>query len=90
MEDEATGRDDSSATVAVDGIDAAGMGEWFAAHVPAAQAPLTYERIAGGHSNLTYRVADSAGGEWALRRPPLGKRLSSAHDMGREYKVVSA
>jgi aminoglycoside phosphotransferase (APT) family kinase protein len=90
MEDEATGRDAGSTAVAVDGIDAAGMGEWFAAHVPAAQGPLTYERIAGGHSNLTYRVADAVGREWALRRPPLGKRLSSAHDMGREYKVVSA
>jgi aminoglycoside phosphotransferase (APT) family kinase protein len=90
MEDEATGREAGSTAVAVDGIDAAGMGDWFSTHVPAAQAPLRYERIAGGHSNLTYRVADAAGGEWALRRPPLGKRLSSAHDMGREYKVVSA
>ena len=49
-----------------------------------------FERIAGGHSNLTYRVTDAAGGKWALRRPPLGKRLGSAHDMGREFKVVSA
>ena len=31
-----------------------------------------------------------AGRRWALRRPPLGKRLGSAHDMGREHKVVSA
>jgi aminoglycoside phosphotransferase (APT) family kinase protein len=58
--------------------------------VPTAVPPLTYERIAGGHSNLTYRVADAAGHEWALRRPPLGKTLSSAHDMAREHRVVSA
>ncbi|HEY2053101.1 MAG TPA: phosphotransferase family protein [Solirubrobacterales bacterium] len=89
MGDEATGRGDGSATE-VDGIDAAGVGAWFAAHVPAARAPLTYERIAGGHSNLTYRVTDAAGSEWALRRPPLGKRLSSAHDMAREHRVVAA
>ncbi len=89
MGDEATGRDDGSA-VSVDGIDVAGMGAWFAAHVPAARPPLTYERIAGGHSNLTYRVTDTAGTEWALRRPPLGKTLSSAHDMAREHRVVSA
>jgi aminoglycoside phosphotransferase (APT) family kinase protein len=89
MGDEATGRGDGSA-VEVDGIDAAGVGAWFAAHVPTAVAPLRYERIAGGHSNLTYRVADAAGGEWALRRPPLGKTLSSAHDMAREHRVVSA
>jgi aminoglycoside phosphotransferase (APT) family kinase protein len=89
MGDEATGRGDGSATE-VDGIDAAGVGAWFAEHVPAARPPLSYERIAGGHSNLTYRVADAAGGEWALRRPPLGKRLSSAHDMAREHRVVAA
>ena len=54
------------------------------------QLPLSFERISGGHSNLTYGVRDSAAGRWALRRPPLGKRLGSAHDMGREHTVVSA
>jgi len=82
MGDEATGQGDGSA-MEVDGIDAAGVGAWFAEQVPAARAPLSYERIAGGHSNLTYRVTDAAGNEWALRRPPLGKTLSSAHDMVR-------
>ena len=96
MGDEATGPAEDSvlsgdgATASVDGIDAAGLEAWFAANVPAAVPPLTYERIAGGHSNLTYRVADAAGNEWALRRPPLGKTLSSAHDMAREHRVVSA
>jgi aminoglycoside phosphotransferase (APT) family kinase protein len=88
MGDEATGQGGSA--VAVDGIDAAGVGGWFADHVAAARPPLSYERIAGGHSNLTYRVADAGGGEWALRRPPLGKTLSSAHDMAREARVVGA
>ena len=59
-------------------------------NVPAARPPLAYERIAGGHSNLTYRVTDADGNEWALRRPPLGKTLSSAHDMAREHRVVAA
>jgi aminoglycoside phosphotransferase (APT) family kinase protein len=90
MGDEATDRADGGTVPAVDGIDAAGVGAWFGAQVPAAAAPLTYERIAGGHSNLTYRVADAADHEWALRRPPLGKTLSSAHDMAREHRVVSA
>jgi len=89
MGDEATGSGNGSVG-APDGIDAAGVGGWFEEHVPAAQAPLSFERIAGGHSNLTYRVRDAAGGSWALRRPPLGKRLGSAHDMAREHKVVSA
>ena len=72
------------------GIDRAGVEGWFAEHLPAAQLPLSFERISGGHSNLTYSVRDSAGGRWALRRPPLGKRLGSAHDMAREHRVVSA
>jgi aminoglycoside phosphotransferase (APT) family kinase protein len=90
MGDEATGRAESSGVEAVDGIDAAGMAAWFDANVPGATPPLAYERIAGGLSNLTYRVSDAAGAEWALRRPPLGKRLSSAHDMAREHRVVTA
>jgi len=82
MDDEATGTPD--------GIDAPSVEAWFAENVPGAEAPLAFERIAGGHSNLTYRVSDSGGRRWALRRPPLGKRLGSAHDMSREHRVVSA
>jgi aminoglycoside phosphotransferase (APT) family kinase protein len=89
MADEATGSGNGSATVP-DGIDPASLQDWFSEHVAAAEPPLSFERIAGGHSNLTYRVRDPAGHSWALRRPPLGKRLGSAHDMGREHKVVSA
>ena len=85
MADEAT---NTEATP--DGIDRDGVESWFALKVPSASPPLRFERIAGGHSNLTYRVDDSGGNRWALRRPPLGKRLGSAHDMGREFKVVSA
>jgi aminoglycoside phosphotransferase (APT) family kinase protein len=45
--------------------------------------------ISGGKSNLTYRVRSDAG-EVILRRPPLGHILPTAHDMGREYRVLSA
>jgi aminoglycoside phosphotransferase (APT) family kinase protein len=89
MGDEATGTADGTAQ-APEGIERAGVEGWFAEHVPGARLPLAFERISGGHSNLTYGVRDSAGGRWALRRPPLGKRLGSAHDMGREHRVVSA
>src|SRR4051794_197116 len=88
MADEAT---EANGTVAApDGIDQKPLEAWFEQHVDGAQLPLAYERISGGHSNLTYRVEDACGRRWALRRPPLGKRLGSAHDMGREHKVVSA
>jgi aminoglycoside phosphotransferase (APT) family kinase protein len=88
MADEATEHDGTVA--APEGIDQKPVEAWFGEHVSGADFPLRFERIAGGHSNLTYRVTDAAGQKWALRRPPLGKRLGSAHDMGREHKVVSA
>jgi len=75
---------------APDGIDIERVGAWLEANVAAARGPFAYERIAGGRSNLTYSVTDAAGNRWALRRPPLGKALGSAHDMGREHRVVSA
>jgi aminoglycoside phosphotransferase (APT) family kinase protein len=89
MGDEATGTAEANAE-APEGINQAGIEAWFAEHVRGAKLPLSFERISGGHSNLTYAVRDSAGARWALRRPPMGKRLGSAHDMAREYKVVSA
>ena len=78
------------ATGAPEGIDRAGVEAWFEANVPGAQPPLEFDRISGGRSNLTFGVRDAAGGSWALRRPPLGKRLGSAHDMGREHRVIAA
>jgi aminoglycoside phosphotransferase (APT) family kinase protein len=50
---------------------------------------LTATVISGGRSNLTYRVAGDAGSV-VVRRPPLGHVLPSAHDMTREYRVISA
>ncbi|MEV0274053.1 phosphotransferase family protein [Hamadaea sp. NPDC050747] len=51
--------------------------------------PLTGELIQGGKSNLTYRVGDGAT-TWVVRRPPLGHVLRTAHDMSREFRVISA
>jgi aminoglycoside phosphotransferase (APT) family kinase protein len=50
---------------------------------------LTAEVIAGGRSNLTYELTDGAN-RWALRRPPMGHVLPTAHDMAREFTVISA
>ena len=74
----------------VEGIDAEPVARWLAAEVPGCKPPLSFELIAGGRSNLTYRVRDSAGHVFALRRPPLSHVLPTAHDMGREYRVISA
>jgi aminoglycoside phosphotransferase (APT) family kinase protein len=51
--------------------------------------PLRAELIPGGRSNLTYLIDDGAG-QWVLRRPPLGHVLATAHDMGREFRVMTA
>src|SRR3954465_977214 len=72
------------------GIDAAKVTAWFEANVDGVTPPLTFELIAGGRSNLTFRVTDDAGRKWALRRPPLSSVLASAHDVGREHKIISA
>jgi aminoglycoside phosphotransferase (APT) family kinase protein len=47
------------------------------------------EQFPGGYSNLTYLIHSNMG-EFVLRRPPLGANIKSAHDMGREYKILSA
>ncbi len=73
-----------------EGVDLARLRPWFAQHVDGATgAPLRAELISGGRSNLTYTVADDAH-VWVLRRPPLGHVLPTAHDMAREYRVISA
>ncbi|MGE9783091.1 phosphotransferase family protein [Janibacter sp. G368] len=54
------------------------------------QAPLTYERVGLGQSNLTYLVTDAKGERLVLRRPPLGELLASAHDVAREHRILSA
>ncbi|MBJ7357768.1 phosphotransferase family protein [Nocardioides sp.] len=51
--------------------------------------PLTATLLTGGRSNLTYRLDDGVSA-WALRRPPHGGVIESAHDVVREYRVVDA
>jgi len=73
-----------------DGIDAGGVTTWFEENAPGVTSPLTFSLIAGGRSNFTYTVTDSAGQRFVLRRPPLGPLLPSAHDMGREHRIMTA
>ncbi|MFD8777382.1 phosphotransferase family protein [Streptomyces sp. NPDC057717] len=51
--------------------------------------PLSGRVVEGGRSNLTYIVSDGSS-TWVVRRPPLGHVLATAHDMKREYRVISA
>ncbi len=71
------------------GIRAANVAAWFEENIDGARGPLAFELLAGGHSNLTYRVTDPAGTAYVLRRPPTGMVLATAHDMAREHTIIS-
>jgi len=79
---------ESNAEVA--GINATQVTDWMSQRVPDLAPPLSFELITGGLSNLTYRIEDAGSGRWVLRRPPLGHVLATAHDMGREHRIISA
>ena len=72
------------------GIDSVRVSQWITANIADTVAPFKFEFIAGGHSNLTFRVTDARGREMVLRRPPLSHGLASAHDMSREHRIISA
>jgi aminoglycoside phosphotransferase (APT) family kinase protein len=77
-------------TDAPPGVDLERLRPWFAANVEGSTGgALSASLISGGRSNLTYAVADDSN-RWVLRRPPLGHVLPTAHDMAREYKVLTA
>lgn len=64
---------------------------WLAARglLPDAAVDLHPVLLAGGRSNVSYRLTGPDGAQWVLRRPPLGHVLPSAHDMSREYRVMT-
>ena len=73
-----------------DGIATSTVTPWLAANVAGFAPPFTAEVIAGGHSNLTFKLTDANGVHYVLRRPPLSHTLASAHDMGREHRIIHA
>jgi len=79
-----------SASAEIGGIDVAPVTAWLAANVADSEPPFAFELIAAGGSNLTFRLADSGGRQWALRRPPVGSALPPAHDMGRDWRIMAA
>jgi aminoglycoside phosphotransferase (APT) family kinase protein len=73
-----------------EGIDRSQVSDWFVENIPGVSLPLRFQLITGGRSNLSYRVVDDAGTAYVLRRPPTGHLLPTAHDMGREYRIIAA
>ena len=70
-------------------VDADALQAYLAGRLTGSTAPPQVERIRGGHSNETFFITRGAE-EWVLRRPPRGHLLPTAHDVGREYRVLSA
>ena len=62
--------------------------EYLTAHLPDLKAPLTVKQFPAGFSNLTY-LLHAGDRELVLRRPPIGAKIKTAHDMGREYRILS-
>ena len=71
------------------GYDVDAVDQWVRANVAELQPPFEWVRLEGGHSNLTYQITDHAGTVAVIRRPPLGELLPKAHDMHREFRVIS-
>lgn len=65
------------------------LAEWLVERLPEIEGPVEIEQFPGGHSNLTYLLRAGGGRELVLRRPPFGSQVKSAHDMGREYQILS-
>ncbi len=74
----------------IPGIAVEAVSRWLVEHIEGSVAPFQFDLIAGGRSNLTYRVTDAAGNRYVLRRPPLGHVLATAHDMAREHRIIAA
>lgn len=70
-------------------LDARKVGAYLRDTVPGLTGELVIEQFPSGYSNLTYLIKVGER-ELVLRRPPFGKKAKSAHDMGREYKMLSA
>ena len=70
-------------------LDAARLRAYLAGRLPELEGPLAIEQFPSGHSNLTYLVRAGAR-DLVLRRPPFGAKIKTAHDMGREHRILSA
>jgi aminoglycoside phosphotransferase (APT) family kinase protein len=79
-----------SASAGVTGINLDRVPDWLESNIPGVTGPFRFELVAGGRSNMTFAVTDAAGRRLVLRRPPMSHVLASAHDMGREHRIISA
>jgi len=72
----------------VAGINEVNVSRWLDDNIEELTSPYSFTLIAGGRSNLTYKVVDARWRAVVLRRPPLGHVLATAHDMAREHRII--
>jgi aminoglycoside phosphotransferase (APT) family kinase protein len=72
------------------GVDLDAFTAWAAVALPEAIPPFAAQTLVGGQSNITVRIDDAAGRAYVLRRPPLHGVLATAHDVGREHRIMAA
>ena len=70
-------------------FDYAALADYLDGRLEGADSPMMVRQFGGGRANLTYLLEFSGGVEYVLRRPPLGPVAPGAHDMGREFRVLS-
>lgn len=69
-------------------LDMRRLGDYLTGKLTGSDQTLAVRQFGGGAANLTY-LLDYGAEQYVLRRPPLGPVAASAHDMGREYRVLS-
>ena len=88
MDESAKLNDGPRAVRAGEELDTERLLAYLRAHAPETEGPLEVEQFPAGFSNLTYLVR-AGGREFVLRRPPHGSKVKTAHDMGREFLILS-
>src|ERR1700692_2525818 len=69
-------------------LDVAKLEPFLRSHFPGESRPLLAKQFPSGHSNLPYSIYLGEK-QLVLRRPPFGSKVKSAHDMSREFRVLS-
>jgi aminoglycoside phosphotransferase (APT) family kinase protein len=82
--------DQPGAVRAGEELDLEKLSKWLTENLPGGlSGPLEVEQFRKGYSNLTYLIRDGESA-YVLRRPPFGSKVKTAHDMGREFRILSA
>ncbi len=73
----------------VEGFSPTRVERWLEGRIEGLKSPLAWKRLTGGHSNITYMLQAASGKRFVIRRPPIGNLLPGAHDMKREWSLIS-